>query len=55
MKALEGANTEARVQVADARNRGDIGVAERQVTAGLILQRCCEKVCASCVRGDMNT
>jgi hypothetical protein len=38
MKALEGANTEARVQVADARNRGDIGVAERQVTAGL--QRC---------------
>ena len=31
MKALEGANTEARVQVADARNRGDIGVAERQV------------------------
>lgn len=31
MKALEGANTEARVQVAEARNRGDVGEAEKQV------------------------
>jgi hypothetical protein len=30
MKALEGANTEARVQVAEARNRGDVGEAEKQ-------------------------
>ena len=30
-KALEGANTEARIQVADARNRGDVGEAEKRV------------------------
>jgi hypothetical protein len=35
MKALEGANTEARVQVAEARNRGDVGEAEKQVCMSL--------------------
>lgn len=35
MKALEGANTEARVQVAEARNRGDVGEAEKQVNIPL--------------------
>ena len=40
MKALEGANTEARVQVAEARNRGDVGEAEKQVCTNSSARGC---------------